>query len=180
MVCDVLKVLVWIYLEHLSVSVHLAGPSWQVFKCISKDLDGPTPSFQSSNSSNERRNGAEGNFRCQTCPLHRQTRTLLHGCRHGKLLKVLNWGFSTVSTSFEATGNFLGYHASLLAIDPTFLEALPEDLWAGVLASQQALAQPPSYTAPTAEDIDPEFLAALPLDIQAEVLAQQRAQRVVQ
>ncbi|PHU25848.1 hypothetical protein BC332_04180 [Capsicum chinense] len=93
---------------------------------------------------------------------------------------VLNWGFSTVSTSFEAMGNFLGYNASLLAIDPTFLEALPEDLWAGVLASQQALAQPPSYTAPTAEDIDPEFLAALPLDVQAEVLAQQRAQRVVQ
>ncbi|KAF3651593.1 hypothetical protein FXO37_17934 [Capsicum annuum] len=93
---------------------------------------------------------------------------------------VLNWGFSTGSTSFEAMGNFLGYNASLLAIDPTFLEALPEDLWAGVLASQQALAQPPSYTAPTAEDIDPEFLAALPLDVQAEVLAQQRAQRVVQ
>ncbi|KAM3302623.1 E3 ubiquitin-protein ligase UPL1 [Capsicum chacoense] len=66
------------------------------------------------------------------------------------------------------------------AIDPTFLEALPEDLRAEVLASQQAQAQPPTYTAPTAEDIDPEFLAALPPDIQAEVLAQQRAQRVVQ
>lgn len=66
-------------------------------------------------------------------------------------------------------------------IDPTFLEALPEDLRAEVLASQQAQpAQLPTYTPPTAEDIDPEFLAALPPDIQAEVLAQQRAQRVAQ
>ncbi|KAL3688671.1 hypothetical protein R1sor_014980 [Riccia sorocarpa] len=71
--------------------------------------------------------------------------------------------------------------AGVSAIDPTFLEALPEDLRAEVLASQQtqsvrAASQPP----PPAEDIDPEFLAALPPDIQAEVLAQQRAQRVVQ
>nr|XP_027062177.1 E3 ubiquitin-protein ligase UPL1 [Coffea arabica]XP_027064851.1 E3 ubiquitin-protein ligase UPL1-like isoform X2 [Coffea arabica] len=66
-------------------------------------------------------------------------------------------------------------------IDPTFLEALPEDLRAEVLASQQAQStQPPTYTPPAAEDIDPEFLAALPPDIQAEVLAQQRAQRVAQ
>ncbi|KAL3508356.1 hypothetical protein ACH5RR_027757 [Cinchona calisaya] len=66
-------------------------------------------------------------------------------------------------------------------IDPTFLEALPADLRAEVLASQQAQsAQPPTYTPPTTEDIDPEFLAALPPDIQAEVLAQQRAQRVAQ
>ncbi|KAK2997133.1 hypothetical protein RJ639_026658, partial [Escallonia herrerae] len=66
-------------------------------------------------------------------------------------------------------------------IDPTFLEALPEDLRAEVLASQQTLpAQAPTYAPPTAEDIDPEFLAALPPDIQAEVLAQQRAQRVAQ
>ncbi|XP_028759255.1 E3 ubiquitin-protein ligase UPL1 [Neltuma alba] len=65
-------------------------------------------------------------------------------------------------------------------IDPTFLEALPEDLRAEVLASQQAQSvQPPAY-APSVEDIDPEFLAALPPDIQAEVLAQQRAQRVAQ
>ena len=50
-----------------------------------------------------------------------------------------------------------------------------------MLASQQSQpAQPPTYTAPSVEDIDPEFLAALPPDIQAEVLAQQRAQRVVQ
>ncbi|GAA0160727.1 ubiquitin-protein ligase [Lithospermum erythrorhizon] len=67
------------------------------------------------------------------------------------------------------------------AIDPTFLEALPEDLRAEVLASQRPQSVPtPSYTPPRAEDIDPEFLAALPPDIQAEVLAQQRAQRIVQ
>ncbi|CAL0306067.1 unnamed protein product [Lupinus luteus] len=66
-------------------------------------------------------------------------------------------------------------------IDPTFLEALPEDLRAEVLASQQAQSvQPPAYAPPSAEDIDPEFLAALPPDIQAEVLAQQRNQRVAQ
>lgn len=71
--------------------------------------------------------------------------------------------------------------ASANAIDPTFLEALPEDLRAEVLASQQAQSvQPPTYAPPSAEDIDPEFLAALPPDIQAEVLAQQRAQRVAQ
>ncbi|XWS11367.1 hypothetical protein CRYUN_Cryun38cG0078100 [Craigia yunnanensis] len=65
------------------------------------------------------------------------------------------------------------------SIDPTFLDALPEDLRAEVLASQQAQSvQPPTYVPPTADDIDPEFLAALPPDIQAEVLAQQRAQRV--
>ncbi|XP_048235103.1 E3 ubiquitin-protein ligase UPL1 isoform X2 [Ricinus communis] len=67
------------------------------------------------------------------------------------------------------------------AIDPTFLEALPEDLRAEVLASQQAQSvQPPNYTPPPVDDIDPEFLAALPPDIQAEVLAQQRAQRIAQ
>ncbi|GFY84962.1 LOW protein: E3 ubiquitin ligase-like protein [Actinidia rufa] len=66
-------------------------------------------------------------------------------------------------------------------IDPTFLEALPEDLRAEVLASQQAQsAQVPTYALPSADDIDPEFLAALPPEIQAEVLAQQRAQRVAQ
>ena len=70
-------------------------------------------------------------------------------------------------------------------IDPTFLEALPADLRAEVLASQQAQSAPAPVSAPaptptpsTAEEIDPEFLAALPPDIQAEVLAQQRAQRV--
>ncbi|XP_011044918.1 PREDICTED: E3 ubiquitin-protein ligase UPL1-like isoform X2 [Populus euphratica] len=67
------------------------------------------------------------------------------------------------------------------AIDPTFLEALPEDLRTEVLASQQAQSvQPPTYAPPSVEDIDPEFLAALPPDIQAEVLAQQRAQQIAQ
>ncbi|KAH7660208.1 E3 ubiquitin-protein ligase HUWE1 protein [Dioscorea alata] len=75
--------------------------------------------------------------------------------------------------------------SSTNAIDPTFLEALPEDLRAEVLASQQASrrTQPPqlsTYAPPAAEEIDPEFLAALPPDIQAEVLAQQRAQRMMQ
>ncbi|XP_021771401.1 E3 ubiquitin-protein ligase UPL1-like isoform X1 [Chenopodium quinoa] len=66
-------------------------------------------------------------------------------------------------------------------IDPTFLEALPEDLRAEVLASQQSQpTQPPTYTPPSMEDIDPEFLAALPPEIQAEVLAQQRVQRLAQ
>ncbi|GKV44584.1 hypothetical protein SLEP1_g51748 [Rubroshorea leprosula] len=66
-------------------------------------------------------------------------------------------------------------------IDPTFLEALPEDLRDEVLASQQAQSvQPPTYVPPSVDDIDSEFLAALPPDIQAEVLAQQRAQRVAQ
>ncbi|ESQ29880.1 hypothetical protein EUTSA_v10011172mg [Eutrema salsugineum] len=67
------------------------------------------------------------------------------------------------------------------SIDPTFLEALPEDLRAEVLASQQAQSvQPPTYEPPPVDDIDPEFLAALPPDIQTEVLAQQRAHRLVQ
>jgi E3 ubiquitin-protein ligase HUWE1 len=67
------------------------------------------------------------------------------------------------------------------AIDPTFLEALPEDLRAEVLASQQAQSvQPPPFVPPQMDDIDPEFLAALPPEIQAEVLAQQRAQRLAQ
>ncbi|KAF2305548.1 hypothetical protein GH714_006673 [Hevea brasiliensis] len=78
-----------------------------------------------------------------------------------------------VSTNNEASG--------ATAIDPTFLEALPEDLRAEVLASQQAQSvQPPTYTPPPVDDIDPEFLAALPPDIQAEVLAQQRVQRIAQ
>lgn len=71
--------------------------------------------------------------------------------------------------------------SSTNTIDLTFLEALPEDLRAEVLASQQAQsAQASTYAPPPAEEIDPEFLAALPPDIQAEVLAQQRAQRIIQ
>ena len=65
--------------------------------------------------------------------------------------------------------------AGFNSIDPTFLEALPEELRTGVLASQQNQAtQPTNNQPPATEEIDPEFLAALPPDIQAEVLAQQR------
>lgn len=66
------------------------------------------------------------------------------------------------------------------AIDSTFLEAIPEDLRAEVLASQHAQPVPAANYGPPAEEIDPEFLAALPPDIQAEVLAQQHSLRVLQ
>ncbi|PON94002.1 Coatomer beta subunit [Trema orientale] len=87
----------------------------------------------------------------------------------------------TPETNEADLPNISNEAAGANAIDPTFLEALPEDLRAEVLASQQAQpVQPPSYAPPSADDIDPEFLAALPPDIQAEVLAQQRAQRIAQ
>lgn len=67
------------------------------------------------------------------------------------------------------------------AIDPAFLDALPEELRAEVLSAQQGQAAPSSSAEPqNAGDIDPEFLAALPPDIRAEVLAQQQAQRLHQ
>ena len=67
------------------------------------------------------------------------------------------------------------------SIDPTFLEALPEELRTKVLASQQnQVAQPTNNQPPATEEIDPEFLVALPPNIQAEVLAQQQAQRLLQ
>uniref|UniRef100_A0A1D1YWP9 HECT-type E3 ubiquitin transferase n=1 Tax=Anthurium amnicola TaxID=1678845 RepID=A0A1D1YWP9_9ARAE len=67
------------------------------------------------------------------------------------------------------------------AIDPTFLEALPEELRAEVLSAQQNQPNQPSGNQPQPTgDIDPEFLAALPPDIRAEVLAQQQAQRLHQ
>ncbi|KAL9235242.1 hypothetical protein vseg_010019 [Gypsophila vaccaria] len=85
------------------------------------------------------------------------------------------------SMDSENNGEANGEPPGTSAIDPTFLEALPEDLRAEVLASQQSQsARPPTYIPPSVEDIDPEFLAALPTDIQAEVLAQQRAQRLAQ
>jgi len=60
------------------------------------------------------------------------------------------------------------------SIDPTFLEALPEELREKELASQQNQeAQPTNNQPPTIEEIDPDILAALPPDIQVEVLAQQ-------
>lgn len=90
-----------------------------------------------------------------------------------------NEGVQDTSQTDETNANNEASNGN--AIDPTFLEALPEDLRAEVLASQQAqTTQPQTYTPPTADEIDPEFLAALPPDIQAEVLAQQRAQRVAQ
>lgn len=67
------------------------------------------------------------------------------------------------------------------AIDPAFLDALPEELRAEVLSAQQGQVSQPSNSEPqNAGDIDPEFLAALPPDIRAEVLAQQQAQRLHQ
>ncbi|XP_023545877.1 E3 ubiquitin-protein ligase UPL2-like isoform X2 [Cucurbita pepo subsp. pepo] len=67
------------------------------------------------------------------------------------------------------------------AIDPAFLDALPEELRAEVLSTQQGqVVQPPNNEPQNAGDIDPEFLAALPPDIRAEVLAQQQAQRLHQ
>ncbi|AQK40065.1 E3 ubiquitin-protein ligase UPL1 [Zea mays] len=65
------------------------------------------------------------------------------------------------------------------SIDPTFLEALPEDLRAEVLSSRQNQVTQTSNDQPQDDgDIDPEFLAALPPDIREEVLAQQRTQRM--
>ncbi|XP_073006653.1 E3 ubiquitin-protein ligase UPL2-like [Typha latifolia] len=67
------------------------------------------------------------------------------------------------------------------SIDPTFLEALPEELRAELLSSRQNQVAQPSVEQPQNDgDIDPEFLAALPPDIREEVLAQQRAQRLQQ
>ncbi|XP_027330727.1 E3 ubiquitin-protein ligase UPL2-like [Abrus precatorius] len=67
------------------------------------------------------------------------------------------------------------------AIDPAFLDALPEELRAEVLSAQQGqVAQPSNVEPQNTGDIDPEFLAALPADIRAEVLAQQQAQRLHQ
>ncbi|XP_027904990.1 E3 ubiquitin-protein ligase UPL1-like [Vigna unguiculata] len=71
--------------------------------------------------------------------------------------------------------------AGSAAIDPAFLDALPEELRAEVLSAQQGqVAQPSNAESQNNGDIDPEFLAALPPDIRAEVLAQQQAQRLHQ
>ncbi|KAK1316360.1 E3 ubiquitin-protein ligase UPL1 [Acorus calamus] len=71
--------------------------------------------------------------------------------------------------------------SSSSAIDPTFLEVLPENLRAEVLASQQQQpVQAGTYSLPSAEDIDPVFLSALPPNIQEELLAQQQTQRISQ
>lgn len=74
-----------------------------------------------------------------------------------------------------------GGDADSRSIDPSFLDALPEELRAEVLSARQSEIAQPSNTErdpePQNEDIDPEFLAALPPDIREEVLAQQQAQR---
>lgn len=74
-----------------------------------------------------------------------------------------------------------GAGADLGSIDPAFLDALPEELRAEVLSTQQSQAPQPQNAEPqNTGDIDPEFLAALPPDIREEVLAQQRVQRLHQ
>ncbi|CAL5383970.1 unnamed protein product [Camellia sinensis] len=71
--------------------------------------------------------------------------------------------------------------ADSASIDPTFLDALPEELRAEVLSAQQGqVAQPSNAEPQNSGEIDPEFLAALPPDIREEVLAQQEAQRLHQ
>ncbi|XP_023632661.1 E3 ubiquitin-protein ligase UPL1 [Capsella rubella] len=134
-------------------------------------VDDPNSTFQPSVDVDMSSDGAEGNQSLQPSTLDRDNNEL---------------------SSMEATqdvrndeqvdeGSLDGRAPEANAIDPTFLEALPEDLRAEVLASQQAQSvQPPTYEPPPVDDIDPEFLAALPPDIQTEVLAQQRAQRMVQ
>ncbi|XP_062098638.1 E3 ubiquitin-protein ligase UPL2-like [Humulus lupulus] len=80
-----------------------------------------------------------------------------------------------------ATEQQINSNAGSGAIDPAFLDALPEELRAEVLSAQQAQVATSSNAEPqSAGDIDPEFLAALPPDIRAEVLAQQQAQRLHQ
>ena len=81
----------------------------------------------------------------------------------------------------QATEQQMNSDAGSGAIDPAFLDALPEELRAEVLSAQQNQAATPANAEPqNAGDIDPEFLAALPPDIRAEVLAQQQAQRLHQ
>ncbi|KAG7649782.1 Ubiquitin-associated domain [Arabidopsis thaliana x Arabidopsis arenosa] len=138
---------------------------------IAPPVDDPDSNFQPSVDVDMSSDGAEGNQSVQPSPLD---------------------GDNNELSSMEATenvrndeqveeGSLDGRAPEVNAIDPTFLEALPEDLRAEVLASQQAQSvQPPTYEPPPVDDIDPEFLAALPPDIQTEVLAQQRAQRMVQ
>jgi len=138
---------------------------------IPPPVDDPDSNFQPSVDVDMSSDGAEGNQSVQPSPLD---------------------GDNNELSSMEATqdvrndeqvdeGSLDGRAPEVNAIDPTFLEALPEDLRAEVLASQQAQSvQPPTYEPPSVDDIDPEFLAALPPEIQREVLAQQRAQRMLQ
>ncbi|KAF8411336.1 hypothetical protein HHK36_003883 [Tetracentron sinense] len=80
--------------------------------------------------------------------------------------------------SGPAEEQLISGEAESVPIDPTFLDALPQELRAEVLSAQQSqVAEPSNGQLQNAGDIDPEFLAALPADIRAEVLAQQQAQR---
>jgi E3 ubiquitin-protein ligase HUWE1 len=68
--------------------------------------------------------------------------------------------------------------AGVEAIDPSFLEALPEDVREEVLAFQLATTSAAaSTTNTTSHSVNPEFLAALPHDLQLEVLEQERREQ---
>lgn len=134
-------------------------------------VDGPVSNVQPSVDVDMSSDGAEGNQSVQPSPL----------VRDNNELSSMEATQDARDDEQVAEGSLDGGAPEANAIDPTFLEALPEDLRAEVLASQQAQSvQPPTYEPPPVDDIDPEFLAALPPDIQTEVLAQQRAQRMVQ
>lgn len=61
-------------------------------------------------------------------------------------------------------------------IDPTFLEALPDDMREEVL-NQHFRERSTQAEQPAESQISPEFLDALPLEIRAEILEQERAER---
>lgn len=71
-------------------------------------------------------------------------------------------------------------------VDPSFLEALPEDVRREVITEQRRLMRLQQRTsgnsshdnaASGSSEVSPEFLAALPLALQEEVLAQQRLEQ---
>lgn len=73
-------------------------------------------------------------------------------------------------------------------VDPSFLEALPEDVRREVIAEQRRLirlqqraqantSNNGEATASGSSEVSPEFLAALPPALQEEVLAQQRLEQ---
>uniref|UniRef100_A0A1J3I3S5 HECT-type E3 ubiquitin transferase n=2 Tax=Noccaea caerulescens TaxID=107243 RepID=A0A1J3I3S5_NOCCA len=134
-------------------------------------VDDPDSPFQPSIDVDMNSEGAEGNQSVEPSVL----------ARDNNELSSMEATQDAGNDEQVAEGSLDGGAHEANAIDPTFLEALPEDLRAEVLASQQAQSvQPPTYEPPPVDGIDPEFLAALPPDIQTEVLAQQRAQRMAQ
>ncbi|CAH2033422.1 unnamed protein product [Thlaspi arvense] len=140
-------------------------------RATSLPIDDPDSNFQPSVDVDMSSDGAEGNQSVEP--------SLLAGDIHEP--SSMEATQDARNSEQVAEGSLEGGAPEANSIDPTFLEALPEDLRAEVLASQQAQSvQPPTYEPPPVDGIDPEFLAALPLDIQTEVLAQQRAQRMVQ